>query len=277
MSYLDELDDRLRDVGLSRSRRTRIIAEFREHLHDDPAAELGSPSVVASAFADQLGTSYARTATRNGFVALVVTALSLLVFAPVVATINQGMHSDTGFAIVMVLIFLGGQVALAAGGSAVLSALRHRGQRQLNRSQATALSRRASVGLAAGAVCTAGLALVPVTAAHQFSGTWRLVACVAAGLSAVALLLAVPAAVSAMRTRPTTDGSADDIAHELGVPLTSMQVALALSAAILCLFAIEGLVHSDPYDGAAQGLIDAAICMAGFMTLGTYLGLRRTG
>ena len=30
----------------------------------------------------------------------------------------------------------------------------------------------------------------------------------------------------------------------------------------------------DPYDGVARGIADAAACMAGFIVLGRYLGLR---
>ncbi len=274
MSYLDELDAALARVKVGRTRRLRIIAEFQDHLTEDPEAKLGTPEQVAVAFADQLGSSSARRATRDSFAALVVTALSLLVLTPVVATINATTRSNAGFRVAMVLIVVGAQFALAAGGSALLKAFRLRKSEVLNRDQATILSRRAAVGLVAGAAVTIGLALIPITAPHQFAWGWELAAAIAAGLSASALLFAVPTALEAIRMRPQKRGPSTDIAADLGIPISATQTALLLSAGILVLFSLQGIVTDDPYDGVLRGLVDASLCMIGFVTLGGLLGLR---
>ena len=48
-----------------------------------------------------------------------------------------------------------------------------------------------------------------------------------------------------------------------------------LCLAIVVALGALGVVTDDPFDGLARGLADAIACMAGFVVLGRYLGLRQ--
>ena len=67
--YLNRLDAELARAGIHGARRKRIIAEFADHLRCDPDADLGDPVALATQFADELGTSFARTAAFRAFLA----------------------------------------------------------------------------------------------------------------------------------------------------------------------------------------------------------------
>jgi hypothetical protein len=74
--YLSELDAELARAGIRGSRRKRIVTEFADHLRCDSAADLGAPAALATEFADELGTSFARTAAFQAFVALALAGVA---------------------------------------------------------------------------------------------------------------------------------------------------------------------------------------------------------
>ena len=43
MNYVDSLEVELAAAGIPARRRARIVAEFTDHLHENPVAELGAP------------------------------------------------------------------------------------------------------------------------------------------------------------------------------------------------------------------------------------------
>ena len=79
--YLNDLKAQLERVGIRGARRERIVTEFADHLSCAPDAELGDPAALATQFADELGTSFARTAAFHAFVALALAGI-LVVVAP---------------------------------------------------------------------------------------------------------------------------------------------------------------------------------------------------
>jgi hypothetical protein len=79
MNYVDSLEVELAAAGIPARRRARIVAEFSDHLHENPEAELGAPRDLARQFADELGTRLARGTAYRAFAALAVAAIVLVV------------------------------------------------------------------------------------------------------------------------------------------------------------------------------------------------------
>jgi hypothetical protein len=79
--YLNDLDTQLARAGIRGARRNRIVTELANHLSCDPDADLGDPAALATQFADELGTSFARTAAFQAFVALALAGVLVVVCA----------------------------------------------------------------------------------------------------------------------------------------------------------------------------------------------------
>jgi hypothetical protein len=79
--------------------------------------------------------------------------------------------------------------------------------------------------------------------------------------------------------RPVADGGAGDIFTDLGGfvprPLDGRPwlFAVVVSATVAAVITLVAVPSQDAFDGAARGLLDALLCLAGFATLGRYLGL----
>jgi hypothetical protein len=287
MTYLNALEDELTAAGIPASRRRRIIAEFADHLHEDPSAKLGSPAELARQFADELGTRLARTAAFRAFAALAFAGLGLVaMFAA--AGGNRGLQAfghnatatPTWTAPILLVAAVAAQVAFAAGGLALVRAWRLRNERVITAADATVLARRSAVGLAGGIVTLAALPACAVAFPHAAGHAWTVAAWILAGLGVVVLGAVAPTVISSLRLRPAVRGQASDLIADLGdwVPtqLTPTRCALALALAIVILMSVAGVITDDPYDGAARGIADGLACLAGFAALGRYLGLRTT-
>ncbi len=286
--YLSKLDAELAGAGIRGGRRERIIAEFADHLGCDPDAELGDPVALAAEFADELGTSFARTAAFGAFLALalagVLVTVRLLALLPLNA-VGFGAR-DT---VALLISAVAGQVALVAGGLGLLRALKLRGRRTISRQEAAVLAHRAGIGLAAGAVT---IVAFPITQSyraqagaiaiggHATNLWWPLVSAI--GLAAI--LAAAPAVLRAARLRPRASGEAGDLLVDLG-PLRPAaarisggsvnRLALALGAALAIVISLAGIAANDPYDGVLRGLLEGGAFLGGYAVLGRYLGIRR--
>lgn len=286
MSFLKDLETELTAAGIPARRRARIVAEFRDHLSEDPGADLGNPRELARQFADELGTSLARESAFRAFAVLALAGIALLIMFFTGGQLRGWVgyaHSGTldpvwWYAPVIVVCALAAQVALASGVLAALRAYRLRRVSVITTADAAILNRRAGVGLISGAITMTAL---PLTAlAVHLDTRWYTVAPVV-GIVMIAVLLAMlPDVLRAARLRPQRPGVAGDLTADLGpeitvtVAATPWRVAVVLSLAIFLILAAFGVSADDPYDGLLNGLLDAGACMAGFIVLGRYLGLR---
>jgi hypothetical protein len=289
MNYIGSLEGELAAAGIPARRRARIVAEFSEHLYENPEAELGAPRDLARQFADELGTRLARGTAYRAFAALAVAAVVLIVMFFSGGRLWGGwvgygyypVSDYPGWWVPMMLVcFISAQVALGAGGLALLRAWRLRRVPVITAADAVILNRRVATGLACGAITMIVLPITHFVVGVDLSTRWNTVA-ITAGPALIVLLLAMlPDVLRATRLRPTREGAAGDIRADLGTDdprVTPWRIALILSAVITLVMAAIGVRSHDLYDGILRGLFDAAACIAGFAALGQYLGLRATG
>lgn len=285
-TYLSKLESELAAAGIPSRRRARILAEFVDHLHEDPAAELGKPEDLARQFADELGTRLARTAAFRAFAALAFAGISLAVMflaagrwrAVTLYGTRHPVATPTWTMPLMLLIALAAQVAFVAGTLALLRAWRLRHERVIGRADATVLARRSGVGLISGAVTMAMLPGIALAFPHTVGHTWKLLAWAVAAVAVIGLASVAPTVAGSARLRPASSGEPADLTTDLGpwlpARLTPTRCALLLAATIVVVLGVQGVVVDDPYDGVARGLLDALACLGGFAVLGRYLGLR---
>jgi hypothetical protein len=267
---IDDLSRELRAAGIRGRLHARIVAEFSDHLQENPAANLGEPRQLARQFADELGTVQARRAGAGAFAALAVAGALLFALFLVVGGMGGFLRGNISGeeSIGLVLATLGGQVALAAGTLAGLRAWRLRGRATMPAAQARVIRRRALVGLGSGAVTVISFSLV---ATQRSSSAWVL-----GPLALVALAAAVPVLLAATRVAPASAGEAGDLREDIGPWLAPTQLAWLLAALITVGLTLAGVVADDGYDGALRGVLDGGACLLGYAALGPYLGLRRT-
>jgi hypothetical protein len=278
MNYLQTLESELAQAGIPPRRRARIVTEFADHLQENPEAELGAPRLLARQFADVLGTRLARSTAYWSFGVMAVAAFVLVVmFFEGGRTwggwVGYGSHPYSGYipswwVPLMVVWFISAQLALAAGALALLRAWRLRHEAVITAADAAILRR-------------------PLSAADRWHSLfavlpapwWGYVAIIGGPLLAVAMLSMLRMVLAAARMTPQQEGAAGDLTLDLGVqkaPLTPQRMALAMSTAIVMVMLVIGIGSNDPLAGLARGFVDAALFMAGFAVLGTYLGLRTT-
>jgi hypothetical protein len=286
MNYLNSVDIELAAAGIPARRRARIVAEFSDHLHENPEAELGAPRDLARQFADELGTRLARGTAYRAFVALAVAAIVLVVMFFKGGRTWGGWVGYAHYPVsyyfpwwwvpMMLVWFISAQVALAAGGLALLRAWRLRRVPVMTAADAAVINHRAAVGLMCGAIA---MTVLPLTHFVVDLGTgWNTVA-VTVGPALIVLLLAMlPDVFRSTRLRPTREGPAGDLTADLGTDdprATAWRIAAVLSFVIVLVMVAIGVRSDDLYDGILRGLFDGAACLAGFAVLGPYLGLRR--
>jgi hypothetical protein len=86
--------------------------------------------------------------------------------------------------------------------------------------------------------------------------------------------------LAAAKVRPVREGPSGGLFDDLGSLAPSVmrgrpwRFALAVAAVVAIMLTAAGVLQADPYDGALRGLADALACLAGFLVLGRYLGLR---
>ncbi len=164
--------------------------------------------------------------------------------------------------------------------------VQRRGSVVLPAAEATMIVRRAAVGVLSGIVTMVSLGTIAV-ADHRFlSGTWVTFTIVVAAVGTAGLLASLPSIWEAARLRPVAGGDAGDIFEDLGdfvmlvpPPLRGRpwRFAAVVSVAVAVVITLVAVPAQDAYDGALRGVADALLCMAGFATLGRYLGLWSPG
>ena len=229
----------MRSRSSSRRRVSPRVAALSDHLRENPEADLGAPRDLARQFADELGTRLARSTAYRAFVVL------------------------AGAAIVLVVMFFkGGRTWGGWVGYGNYPVSFYFPWWWVPMMFVWFIS--AQIALAAG-----GLAHV--------DARWNTLA-VTVGPALILLLLAMlPDVLRATRLRPAREGAAGDLTIDLGTDdphATPGRIAAGLSVVILLVMIGIGARSGDLYAGILRGLLDAAICLAGFVLLGRYLGLR---
>lgn len=288
MTYLHALEHELTAAGLPAARRRRILAEFEDHLHQDPNAQLGVPHDLARQFADELGTRLALVAAFRAFTALAFAGLGLLAMFLAAGRMRgmtlygTGRHvpTPTWTTPILLVAALAAQIAFVAGTLALMRAWRLRHERVIGRADAAVLARRSAIGLVAGGLTMAALPALALAFPHSVGHAWTVAAWAVAGAAVVALAGAAPSVIQSARLRPTRSGEPADLIADIGpwLPsgLTPTRCAVLLALAIVVVLGVAGVAVDDPYDGIARGLLDGGACMIGFIALGRYLGLRTT-
>jgi hypothetical protein len=284
LTYRDELWRELTAVGITGGLRSRIAAEIEDHLACDPSAELGAPAALARQFADELGTSRARRAAGRSFAALALAGILFglaFVGSPAAAFGAAPPGAPLLGRLARVVAVLAPQVAFVAGLLAALRALRRRRQGVIPGAEATMIVRRAAVGTAFGLATTVSLGVIALEFHRQLPAVWSTFALIASGIGTLGLLASLPALSAAGRLRPAASGAAGDIFDDLGnwVPASlrghPWRLAVVVAAGVAVAVALAGVAGDDAFDGIARGLADGLVCLAGFATLGRYLGLWR--
>ncbi len=286
--YLSDLRVQLARVGIRGARQERIVTELADHLQCNPDADLGDPVGLANQFADELGTSFARTAAYQAFAALAIAGILVVVRAIALLPLTAGGFG-TADTVSLLIAALAAQVAIVAGGLGLLRALQLRGRDTIPREEASVLARRAGIGLAAGVATILAFPFAQAYRAHpgavaigsQPTSVWWPLAS-AAGV--VMLVAAVPAVARAARLRPQTVGGAGDLLADLGPlrPVASRiasgsvnRLAFIAAAGIVIAMAVAGVAANDPYDGILRALLEGSAFLGGYAVLGRYLGIRR--
>jgi hypothetical protein len=283
-SFESELSRELAAAGITSRLRRRILDEYADHLACDPQASLGEPRTLARQFADEVGSTRARRAAVAAFGAL---ALAGVLFGLAFVTSDSAFGAaprggPVSGRIATALAILFSQVAFVAGSLAVLRWLQRRGAGVLPAAEATVIVRRAAVGVASGIVTMISLGALAI-ANHRFqSSAWSTFAIVASAVGTAALAATAPSIWAAAQLRPVAQGDAGDIFEDLGglavlvpAPLRGRpwRLAVVVSLAVAAVITLVAVPAQDAFDGAFRGLLDALLCMAGFATLGRYLGL----
>lgn len=286
VAYLDALRDELAGAGIGGRRQERILTEIADHLACDPAARLGPPREIARRFADELGTVNARRAAGHSFAALAVAGLlfgAAFAGSPAAAFGAAPAGSSLLGRLARVVAVLAPQTAFAAGVLAALRTVRQRGQGVIAASEARVIGRRATLATIAGLATSISLGVIALVFAREVSSGWQALALVASGTGTAALLAALPSLWAAARLRPVAPGGAGDLFDDLGPIVPERfrghpwRLAIMVAVGVALAIALAGAAGDDLYDGIARGVADGLVCLAGFGTLGRYLGLWSRG
>jgi hypothetical protein len=270
---------------------SRILAEFEDHLSIDPDADLGEPRAIARQFADELGTSLARSAALRTVAALVVCGVAILAALPTVRETYNWANYNTGigplqiswFNMGLFLAVFMGQISVAASCLAVLGATRLSRLPVVSAAEATNLRRRAAVAWSSGAVTVALLALMALVVPTAYAASWEVTVLIAAGACGAALLTALPSIARAVCVKPTAAGATPDLLVDLSpfLParatrlLTPWRLAFVFAAAAAAALTAVGIVDDHIYRGVLLGVVEGGLCLTGFSLLGRYLGMVR--
>jgi hypothetical protein len=280
--YLRELAAELGAVGIRGSRRRRILAETADHLREsgDPAA-FGEPKLIATRFADELGTSSARRVAFFSFLALAPAAAA---FGLLVALNRPGPDITSaktlplGIAAALVIL-VAPQISFAAGLLALALAWRLRTTTAAPAAAIAVLHRRSAVALGAGAATLAGLAVYAVEYSRGLPGWWTTLAFVATGTAIIPVAAAAVVLGRCSRLRPQAAGPAGDVFDDLAPLVDRIPLHLRGGPWRFCLLfaaavSVVALIGGGPDEGPRNALGEFAAICTGFAVLGRFLGLR---
>lgn len=286
-SFTDELAAQLHVRGVPARAQARIVAEIEDHLDCDPSAaqRLGTPALLATAFADELGADAARTGARNAFAALTLTAAAL--GASQLSTGAAGGYPGIGDGAsvalsipALLMIVVGAQVALVAGCLAALRAFRRRAAATLPAAEVALVRSRTVVALAGGLATAAGLLLYVADFAAVVPAWWLGLTGGLAGAAATAVLAAWRRLASTRGLVLSGGGPSGGIQQDL--PLLGhlaerpwLLAALGSTGVGAAVTVAAWHAESSLAEGLQRGVFEAIAATAGFVLLGRAIGARR--
>jgi hypothetical protein len=289
MSWLRALDSELRMLGVRARDRERIVLELEDHIECDPGSEerLGDPATLAAAFVDELVTAKSRHAAFDLFTALAATAVVLAASQLGLGQVGYpGFNGPVGQVLVWPALFgvlLAPQVALVCGTLGALRAFRCRGAAVLPAAEVALITRRSSLGLAAGIAVTAGVALSLAAAWQRLPAAWLALAGGLGVLAVAALARSWRSLGAVRRLRSSAAGPGGSIYDDLPVlsrwfPGKPWRLGLltSLLAAVL-MTALEARVEHSLAEGLQRGLVEGLAAGIGFALLGRAIGATATG
>jgi hypothetical protein len=270
--YLRRLRVDLESRGVVGRGRARVLAEVEDHLHElaadhgeeEAVRRFGESRPFAIEVAAQLATTRAIRSTYATFAALTLTAVGYVVFLGSAGRedLFAGKHAAIGF-LASVALGLFPQIALVAGGLALLRALRRRGQGALSCHELDVMGRRSAVAVVAGFLTVASM----VVWALEYG---QLTPVLLLGIApALPLGIVFAALVRASGTQAVSTGPAEDLFDDLHLERLRQHAWLfalvVASAAALAALAVEGPILA--------GLEFNAV-LTGYVLLGRPLALR---
>ncbi len=248
--YLRRLGADLESRGVLGRARARVLAEAEDHLRElaaehgeqDAIRRFGESRPFAIEVAAQLATTRTIRSAYATFAVLTLTAVGYLVFLGTAEHTGRGdlfagKHEAIG---VMASLALGlfPQIAFAAGGLALLRALRRRGQGALSCHELDVIGRRSAVAVGAGLLTLCSMFLWAYEFGHLAPVLWlSLAAALPLGVVFVEL-------VRASGTQAVSTGPAEDVFDDLHLERLRphpwlFAPAVASAAAVLAL-AVDG-------------------------------------
>jgi hypothetical protein len=280
VTWLGEFERSLEGIRMPLNRRRRIYRELEDHLSCDPTASdrLGDPRELASRFADEVGTSLSRRASYAAFFALAPLGVLFGLLFALQGAANLGSTDPN---LVGPAVIFGTQIAFVGGMLALLRVYRLRGEAVFPGAQARILLRRSGLGLAGGLLTVAGIVAGALQVSEHVASWYLILVYATVAIGAISLTLAGVTLVRATRFEPVAPGPVGgDLASDIG-PIVPMalrsdpwRLALSIVAVVAICIAAAGIVQGDPFDGLARALADALACLAGFLLLGRWLGMR---
>jgi MFS family permease len=277
VTYIVRLDVELGRVGIRGRLRARILAEAADHLAEGEESRFGDPAVLARLFADELATDLSRRASFAAFGALAAAGTGIAAAWLAAAAAGWPDIASAQWAPLGVLAAIGmlvcPQVSFAAGMLMALRAFRRRRERRLPAAELMLLGRRTRVALSFGALSLAATGLYAFEFRAQLDswyGTW-----VPIGTAALLLPLAAGAALTlrAAAVRSSFAGEAGDVFDDLPVRIPRKPWLLCVGTAAAV--ALAALIGAPGHEGIRNASVEVVLVVAGFLTLGKRLGLRR--
>ncbi len=278
MSWLADLERELRTRRVPARSRERIVAEYREHLVDGgpDAASPGDPAALAGALADESAIRATFAAVWAALVALAVTAAVLVATS---LALPRSPDLTLAAALPVLALFVAPQLALVAGGLALVRVVRRRHAATLAAAELRLIRRRAGVALGAGAATALALAAYALVLSGSLPAWWvaltaGLAACALAWLGAAALLLR-----AAGRIASAAPGPAGALGDDLP-PLRPLaeRPTLLWGATVACVGALAtagfAVAEASAVEGLERGVAEALALTTCFVLVGRRVGVR---
>jgi hypothetical protein len=278
MTWLQTLERALRDRRVPGRSRGRILAEYREHLRDaGDGARLGDPVALAADLAHE-------SAIRTTFVAVWGALAALAVTAAVLVGTSLALPTAPGLTLAaapaVLVLFVAPQLALVAGGLALVRVLRRRRAHVLSTAELRLVRRRVAVALAAGAATAGALIAYALVLSGALPGWWLALAiglsvCALAWLSLAALVLRAAGRIAT--TVPGPAGVLGDDLPALRGLAARPGLLWAATAAVVGVVATAGfgVAEASAIEGLERGVAEVLALTACFWLVGRRVGVRR--